>query len=173
MELSCCCRLVVYGSGSVRCVMVRGGGGWSCTTTVTHNTTDHPPGPATTSMCCVDVWLHRQGGGGENAGKNRAVSGANTCIMLVHVCVNMCACPCCPTLAQAATPTQTPSGMHMPRTCCCRCARRMASGLAGRKRCGRRLHSTQTCLQMHVKCVRGGRGMGAPEILPPPCSRVR
>ena len=154
LELSCCCRLVVCGSGSVRCAMVRGDGGWSHTTTVTHKTTDHPP---TTSICCVDVWLHRQDGGGENVGKKRAVCGAKSCIVLVHVCVAPCAGPYCHTLPQSAVPTHPPAGTNKAHTCDRRCVRRMASDLAGRGRSSRRLHSTQR----HQRCVpNGSEGAG-------------
>ena len=138
----------------VRCVVVGGDGGWLALTTVTHNTMGHPPA---TSNCCVDASLHRQGGVGCNVGKKHAVCAANACIMLVHMCVAPCDSPCCPTLGQTIAPTQPPSGMHIPRTCNGRCARRMASGLAGRRRRGRRLHSTQA----RGRCVpSASKGLG-------------
>ena len=92
--------------------MVTGDGGWLVLATVPHNTMDHPP---TASNCCVDVLLHKQGGGVGDVGKKRAVCGAKSCIMRVHVCVAPCDSLYCPTLAQTAAPTQPPSGMHMAR----------------------------------------------------------
>lgn len=142
----------------------------SILTTVTHNTMGHPP---TASSCCVDASLHRQGGGGDNVGKKHAVCVANTCIMLVHVCVAPYDSPYCPALPQSAVPTHPPAGTNKAHTCGRRCVRRMASDLAGRGRSSRRLHSTQR----HQRCVPNASGGAGGQVhlkcCPPPCSRHR
>ena len=61
--------------------MVRGDGGWLVRTTAIHNTMDHPP---TTSNCCVDVLLHRQGWGDENEARQVVICG-----VILGACMGM------------------------------------------------------------------------------------